>query len=59
MENIKRLILEVIMLDRYMLDEQLYSFLHFFFNTEKISLNWRLDSTVTDYVLLIFIVMLL
>ena len=27
-----------------------------FFNTLKTSLNWRLDSTLTDYVLLIFIV---
>ena len=39
-----------------MSDEQLYSFLQLFFNTEKIILSWRLDSTVTDYVLLIFIV---
>ena len=47
---------EVIMSDRHMSDGQMYSFLQLFFNTEKISLNWRLDSTVTDYVLLIFIV---
>ena len=51
MENILRLILEkVIMLDRHMSDGQLYSFLQRFFNTEK------LDSTVTDYQLPIFIV---
>ena len=37
MENIKRLILEVIMLDRYMLDEQLYSFLHFFLTLKKLA----------------------
>ena len=53
MKNIMRLILEeVIMLNRHMLDGQLY----LFFNTEKISLNWRLDSTITDEVFLIFIV---
>ena len=35
-----RLILEeVIMSDRHMTDRQLYSFLHLFVNTEKISLN--------------------
>ena len=57
MKNIMRLILEeIIMSDRHMSDEQIYSFLQVFFNTEKIRLNWRLDSTVTDYVLLIFIV---
>ena len=47
---------EVIMSDRHMSDGQMYSYLQLFFNTEKISLNWRLDSAVTDYVLLIFIV---
>ena len=54
--NIMRLILEeVIMSYRHMSDGQLYLFLQlFFFNTEKI--NWKLDSTVTDYVFLIFIV---
>ena len=52
-----RLILdEVIMLDRRMSDGQMYSFLQLFFNTKKVMLNWRLDSTVTEYVLLIFIV---
>ena len=52
-----RLMLEgVIMWDRHVSDGQMYSFLQLFFNTEKISLNWRLDSAVTDYVLLIFIV---
>ena len=57
MENIMRLILkEVIMLDRHMSDGQLYSFLQLLFNTRKISLNFRLDTTVADYVLLIFIV---
>ena len=56
MKNIMRLILEeIIMSDRHMSDGQIYSFLQVFFNTEKIRLNWRLDSTVTDYVLLIFI----
>ena len=56
-ENIMRLILEeVIMSDRHMSDEQFCLFLQLFFNTEKISLNRRLDSTVTDYVFLIFIV---
>ena len=35
-----RLVLEeVIMSDRHMSDGHLYSFLQFFFNTEKISLN--------------------
>ena len=47
---------EVIMVDRHMSDEPMYSFLQLFFDTEKTSLNWSLDSTVTDYVLLIFIV---
>ena len=47
---------EVIMSDRQMSNGQLYSFFQLFDNTEKISLNWRLDSTVTDYVLFIFIV---
>ena len=57
MENIMKLLLEeVIMSDRHMSDGQLYLFLQLFFNTEKISLNWRLDSTVTGYVLPIFIV---
>ena len=42
---------------KQMSDGQMYSFSQLFFITEKISLNWRLDSTVTDYVLLIFIVM--
>ena len=46
---------EVIMPDRHMSDGQRYSFLQLFFNTEKISLNWRLGSTVTGYMLLIFI----
>ena len=36
--------------DRRMLDGQMYLFLQLFFNTVKISLNWRLDSIVTDYV---------
>ena len=39
-----------------MTDGQMYSFLQLSFKTEKIKLNWRLDSTVTDYLLLIFIV---
>ena len=52
-----RLILEeVIMLDRHMSDGKMYSFLQLFFNMEKIRLNLRLGSTVTDYVLLIFVV---
>ena len=34
----------------------MYSFLQLLFNTEKISLNWRYDSTLTDYVLLMLIV---
>ena len=47
MENIIRLIIEeVIMSDRHMSDGQLYSFLQIFSTL----------STVTDYVLLIFIV---
>ena len=49
----KQFLKKVIMSDRHMSDGQLYSFLQIFFNTEKISL--RLDITVTDYVLLIFI----
>ena len=49
MEKLMRLMIEeVIMSDRHMSDGQLYSFLQRFFNTEKISLNRRLDSTVTD-----------
>ena len=44
------------MSDRHMSDGQIYSFLQLFFDTGKISLNWRLGSTVTDYVLVIFIV---
>ena len=52
MENIMTIILE----DLIMSDGLLYLFVQLFFNTEKVSLNWRLDSTVTDYVLLIFIV---
>ena len=56
MENIMRRILEeVIILDRHKSDGQLYLFLHLFSSTEKICLNWRLNSTVTDYVFLIFI----
>ena len=56
MENKMSLILEeVIMSDRHMLDGQLYLFLQLIFKTVKISLNRRLDSIVTDYVLLIFI----
>ena len=51
MENIMRLILEeVLMSDRHMSDRQLYLFLQIFFKTKEISLNWRLDSIVTDYV---------
>ena len=49
MEKLMRLMIEeVIMSDRHMSDGELYSFLQRFFNTEKISLNRRLDSTVTD-----------
>ena len=52
-----RIILEeVIMSGRHMSDGQLYSFLQIFFNTEINSVKWILDSTVTDYVLLILIV---
>ena len=47
---------EVIMWHRHISDGQMYSFLQLFFNTEKVSLNWRLDSALTDYVLLILIV---
>ena len=57
MEKIMKIILEeMIMLDRHMSYGLMYSFLQLFCNTEKIRLNWRLDSTATDYVLLIFIV---
>ena len=38
-----------------MSDGQMYSFLQLF-NTEKNSLIWTLDSTLTDFVLLILIV---
>ena len=38
-------------------DGRTYSFLQLFF--KNISLNLRLDSTVTDYVLLVFIVIAL
>ena len=56
MEKIMSLMLEeVIMSDRHMSDGQMYSFLQLFFNAEKISLNCRLDSTATDYLILIFI----
>ena len=48
---------EVTMSDRRMSDGQMHSFLQLFFNTEKISLNSRLDGTVIDNMLLIFIVM--
>ena len=52
MKNIIRLILqEVIMSDRHTTDGHIHSFLQLFLNTEKIRLNWRLDSTVTDYML--------
>ena len=47
---------EVIISDRHMSDGQMDLFLQLFFKTEKCSLNWRLDSTVTGYALLIFIV---
>ena len=58
MERTMRLILdEVILLDRHLSDGQMYAFLQLFLNTEKIRLNCRLDSNVTDYVLLIFFVM--
>ena len=57
MEKIMRLMLEeVTMSDWHMSDRQMYSFLQLFCNTEKISLNWRLDSTLTNYLLLIPIV---
>ena len=49
MEKIMGIILEeVIMSDRQMSDGQMYPFLQLFFNTEKTSLNWRLDNTLTD-----------
>ena len=52
MEKIMRLILgEVIMSDG-----QIPSFLQHLFHSEKIWLNWGFDSSVTDYVLLKFIV---
>ena len=55
-EKIMRLMLEEVIISyRHMSDGQLYSFLQLFFNTEKNSLNCRLDTTVTGYVLLIFI----
>ena len=42
-----RLILEeVIISDKHMSDGQMFSFLQFFFNDEKIRLNLRLNSTV-------------
>ena len=44
------------MSDGHMSDGQMYSFLQLFFNTEKISLTRGLDRTVTDYLLLKFIV---
>ena len=48
-----RLILEeVIMSDRHMSDGKLYLFLQLFCQHWKNCLNGRLDSTVTDYVLL-------
>ena len=57
MENIVTPILEeVIMSDRHMSDGRWYLFLQLFFKTEKNSFNSRFDSTITDYVLLIFIV---
>ena len=56
MEKIMRLILEeIIMSYKHRSDGQMYSLLQFFFDIEKIRLNWRLDSSLTDYVLLIFI----
>ena len=51
MEKIMRVMLEeVIMSDRHMSDGQMHSFLQLFFITKKISLIWRLDSIVTEYV---------
>ena len=48
MKNIVTLMLEeVIMLDIHMSDGQIYSFLQLVFNTKKIGLTWRFDSTVT------------
>ena len=56
MEIIMTLILEeVIMLDRNMSDGRLYLLLQLF-STLKKNINSRLDSFITDYVLLIFIV---
>ena len=48
---------QVIMSDRHVSDGQMYSFLQQFFNPGKIGLNCRLDSTVTDYMLAMFILM--
>ena len=59
-EKVIRLIFdEVIMSDRHMQDRQMYSLLQLFGNTEKIRLNSRLESIITDYVLPILTVILL
>ena len=50
-----RLMLEEVIMD-FMSDGQMISFVQLFFDIEKISLNYSLDSTLTDHVLLIFIV---
>ena len=49
MEKIMRQMLEEVIMS----DGQIYSFLQLFFNTEKLKLNWRLDNTIIDYVLLL------
>ena len=49
--------MRLILVEVIMSDRQIYSFLELLLKTENIRLNWRLDSTVIDYVLFIFIAM--
>ena len=59
MEKMRLMLEKVIMSDTHVADGQMYSFLQLFYITEKNSLNWRSNSTATDYVLLIFVVIVL
>ena len=56
-KNFIKKIMRLILVEVIMSDRQIYSSLELLLKTENIRLNWRLDSTVIDYVLFIFIAM--
>ena len=53
---VRQILKKLIISNKHVSLEQMHSYLQRFFSTGKISLNERLGSTVTDYMLLIFIV---